>query len=242
MKKAILFLGVVGSIIGCSAQAKDHGVYVGAGYGIVDVPKVDGVSFSDADNGALQLGYRISGNFSIEAQYSKSVKNSSAKSTLEDVDISEVWWESVQALNPGTTLAQAQSWFPYAVADMAMDFEASIETTAIYAVYRSAGNLYFKLKGGYLSEKSTLTASVDSFDLFVAVSNADPIEINAGRGDESFSQLGGDQKERISERESDFSAGIGAGYKFTDNLFSEVEFTRLNDDLDFISINLNFAF
>lgn len=244
MKKGILFLGMVGAMVsgGAIAQQDSSRFYAGAGFGIVAVSDVEGISFSDANNGSIQFGYKISENFAIEAQYSKSTKDASASYTEENLDITELWWTSVKAMNPGMSMSEIQQVFPYSVADVAMSFEASIETTAIYGVYRSGGDLYFKAKAGYLSEKVKLTGMADSIDMYVEVANSDPIEFSADRGDDEFNELGFDAKQSVSEKDSGFSAGLGVGYKFTSHFFSELEYTMVDEDLDFYSVSVNYAF
>ncbi|WP_323814205.1 outer membrane beta-barrel protein [Cellvibrio sp. NN19] len=242
--KRLVSLGVVGALMSCAVAAQEQatGFYVGAGYGVVSVPKVDGIKFSDPNNGFIQLGYQFTKNFSIEGQYSKSTKDASARYTEEGVDFSEAWWQSIVEMNPGATISDAQSWFPFAVADMTMKFDVNVETTAIYGVYRSGGDLYVKAKAGYLSEKSTLTAVAESIDMYIAVANGDPIEFSANSSDEEFDDLAAETKQKASETSSDFSAGLGVGYKFTSHVFSELEYTMLNDDLDFYSLSINWAF
>lgn len=244
MKSLVLSLGVVGALTSSAvvAQEKASGFYVGAGYGVVSVPNVDGIKFSDPNNGFIQLGYQLTENFAIEGQYSKSTKDASASYTEEAVDVSYVWWQSVADMSPGVDLAEVQSWFPYAIADVTMKLDVNVETKAIYGVYRSSGVFYVKAKAGYLSEKSTLTVAAESMDLFVAVANGDPIDVSLSREDEGFNELVSDSKGKISETKSDFSAGLGLGYKFTPHIFSELEYTMLNDDLDFYSFSINWAF
>lgn len=158
------------------------------------------------------------------------------------MDISEAWWNDIVSRNPDTTLADAQSWFPYVEADIGLGLNASIETTAIYGVYRSSEVLYMKAKAGYLREKSTLTVRANSYDLTVYAANSDPFEFSAKRGDANFDDLDFDGSTKVSESESGFSGGVGVGYKFTNNLFSELEYTILNDDLDLYSLSINYQF
>ncbi len=83
-----------------------------------------------------------------------------------------------------------------------------IDTLAVYAVYRSSGNIYFKGKAGILYE------------------------------DVGFSIVG------ISDSGSDegFSAGIGMGWKMGKSNALEVEYTVIEEDIDYISVGYNFRF
>jgi opacity protein-like surface antigen len=219
MKKALFVASLISTAISVNAIAQQDSsrFYAGVGFGKVTVPDAEGINFSDANNGFIQLGYKINENFAIEGQYSKSTKDASASYFVEGMDVSEEWWDSIVSLNPGVTLTDAQSWYPYVEADIGLGFDATIETTAIYGVYRSVGDLYLKAKAGYLREKSTLTIRANSYSLT-------------------------DVSEKATESESGFSGGLGVGYKFTKNLFSELEYTMLNDDLDFYSLSINYQF
>ncbi len=139
-------------------------------------------------------------------------------------------------------MIEIQEMYPYTEADIEFGANANIETTAIYGVYRSSGELYIKVKAGYLREKSTLTLHVNSYDLTIHSVFEEPFKFSAKRGDEYFANLGFGESEKVSASESDFSGGLGMGYKFTKNLFSELEYTMLNDDLDFYSLSINYQF
>lgn len=244
MKKNILFLGVIGAMISCGAVAQQDSsrFYAGAGYGVVSIAEEEGISFSDANNGFIQLGYKITENFAIEGQYSKSTKDASADFPTTDLDVSEIWWETMVELNPGMTMSEAQSYFPYAQAEIDMNIDASIETTAIYGVYRSSGNVYVKAKAGYLKEEATFTSKINSLDFYVVDSNYQETEFSLAKGDEGFEDFSREAQISVSESESGFSAGLGAGYKFNDRFFSELEYTMVSEDLDMYSLSINYAF
>lgn len=243
MKNSFLCVGFASVLLSSTAFAQEVSkFYIGTSYGAVKVPKDDEISFSNADSAAIQFGYKITENFSIEAQHSRSIKNARAKYTESEIDISEAWWYQTQLVNPGTTIADMQQFFPYAIADVTIDINARIQTTALYGVYRSSGDLYFKIKAGYLSEKTKFTLATESADVYVAISGNSPIQFNATPKDASFNNLGLNQTDSTTDNNSDFSAGLGAGYKFTQHLFSELEFTKMNDDLDFYSLSINYAF
>lgn len=244
MKKVLFVCSLMVAAISANtvAQQESPQFYAGVGFGKVTVPDVEGINFSDPNNGFIQFGYEINASFAIEGQYSKSTKDASANYMEEGIDISEVWWNSIVSMNPGTTLSDAQSWWPYVEADVGLGLDVNVETTAIYGAYRSNGDLYVKAKAGYLREKSTLTVRANSYDVTAYISNGDPFEFSAKRGDDNFDALDLDVSEKISESESGFSGGVGVGYKFTNNLFSELEYTMLNDDLDLYSLSINYQF
>lgn len=225
-----------------AAQEDTPKFYVGAGYSVLTLPKDDDAKFSNANNGAIQFGYNLSENFAIEAHYSKSVKAASTKFAVEGLDVSEAWWNTTLPLNPGATMSDVQQWFPYAIADATTDVEAKVETTAIYGIYRTSGDLYVKAKAGYASTKTKATATIKSADLYIANSGNDPITFNVTTKDKLFDDLGLNKSVNVSDTESDFSAGLGVGYKFNRSLFSELEYTKISDDFDFYSITINYAF
>lgn len=248
MKKCFVVLGVVGAMVSAGVNAQEHAskFYVGAGYGVVSVPEVEGVKFSDANNGFIQLGYKFSENFSVEGQYSKSTKDASANTVIEDMDVSEIFWADLEAFDPAWGNGTAQQIFPYAVIDLATKVEANIETSAIYGVYRSSGDLYFKVKAGYLREESTVTLSPSSFDFYAPVGENvtpnEPLTFTAKKGEEFYDLYVQENSVKATESESGFSGGLGVGYKFNSRIFSELEYVMLNDDLDMYSLSINYAF
>lgn len=244
MKKTLLLLGVFGVLASgaVAAQEKTSNFYAGVGFGIVNVEDGDGIKFSDANNAAIQLGYKISESFAIEGQYSKSTKDASTQLTVEDVNITDAWHEMISSYNPGLSMGDIQSLYPFAEVNIDMHVDAEIETTAIYGVYRSSGNLYFKAKAGYLREKATFTASVNALDFYVVTSFDAPMEFTLTKNDEALKDFGDQTPGSASESDSGFSGGLGLGYKFSNRFFSELEYTMLNDDLDFYSLSVNYAF
>ncbi|MDP5211158.1 porin family protein [Microbulbifer sp. 2205BS26-8] len=79
----------------------------------------------------------------------------------------------------------------------------SISTQALYATYRTQGDIYFKGRLGYLHEKV-----------------------------KAFREVSDDG----------FSAGIGAGFKLTENLSFEAEYTLVEQDVDYWSGSLVYHF
>lgn len=245
MNKRVFGLGVMGAmlLLPATALAQSSNFYAGAGYGVVTVPKVDGIKFSDANNGFIQLGYRLTENFSIEGQYSRSAKEAKASLVAEGIDVSEIWWQELVDLDPAWGNGSAQATFPYAFIDLAVNANVDIETTAIYGAYRSSGDLYVKVKAGYLRESSTMTLTPLSFDFYAAVYEPNmPVEFSSQKGDGYFETYVGEASAKLSESESGFSGGLGVGYKFSEHFFSELEYTMMNDDLDYYSLSINYMF
>jgi len=81
--------------------------------------------------------------------------------------------------------------------------------------------------------------SIDTYALYAA-----------GRwGDKAYFKVkGGFLNEKIksdygfAESDSGFSAGIGGGYRFSDKASLELEYTKIETDVDFISLGFNYAF
>jgi opacity protein-like surface antigen len=244
MKRSFLFAALIATSISLTAQAQEDKTkfYVGAGFGILKIKDDENLKFSDADNGAIQFGYKINQNFAIEAQYSSSTKGASTTQSLENFDFSQTWWSETIKLNPGMTLSDAKNFFPYAIADITLNMEAKVETSALYGVYRSSGDFYVKVKAGYLHEKVKLEGSAQEVDIFVAVQNGQPIQVHDTKGTQTFTNLGFDKKFKASETDSGFSGGLGAGYKFSEHLFAELEYTRIEADLNYLSASINYAF
>ena len=248
MKKGFLCLGIAGWMMSGIVSADDHtsDLYVGAGYGVipgVEPEQEDYIELSDANNGFIQLGYKISENFSIEGQYSKSTKEASENVFFGDMRVNRISWDEIIQMNPAWNAAMAQSAYPYAFMDLALTFDVNVETTAIYGVYRSSGDLFFKVKAGYLREKSTLKIKPKSFDLYAYDERHNKIAMaSVAKGEKYFDAFAGRMDQKFSESESAFSAGLGAGYQFTARLFSELEYTMLNDDLNFYSLSINYSF
>lgn len=84
----------------------------------------------------------------------------------------------------------------------------SLNTSAVYAAYRSNGNLYFKGKIGYLHEK--VNGSIAGTSL-------------------SGSDSGG-------------SYGLGVGWRPGDKLTLELEYTRVEKDVSFVGLGVNFGY
>ncbi len=225
-----------------AAELQGSGIYLGLGYGIVNVPKEDGLKIDNANNANIQFGYGFANGFAVEAQYSSSTKKASASISEENIDISSDVWLALMDSNPGMTLDEAASIIPMANADVTVGLDLDVETLALYGAYRSSGDLYVKAKAGLVSVKSTGHIGVDQYTVrFVDIVN-NSYEYTVGHGDQGFDENLGGINEKISETKTDFSVGLGAGYRFTPAISAELEFTRLNKDYDYYSLGVNYNF
>lgn len=238
---AFLSMLLVSTAATTLAQEK-KGFYVGAGYGVIAVPDVEGVKFSDANNAYIQVGYSFSENFAIEGQYSDSTKDASARLLIENIDTTYETWAMLMEYNPELTLEQVASAFPATYADIGFDFTASIETTALYGVYRTSGDFYLKAKAGAISVDASLTATPDYYAFTWIDGGGNLFEGSVTDKDEGFGEVAREWRSTQSERETEFSAGLGAGYKFGNSFFAELEYTRVDSDLDYYSLGINYLF
>lgn len=83
-----------------------------------------------------------------------------------------------------------------------------IRTVAVYLAYRSAGDLYFKGKAGYLDEKVTASGFGTT----------------------------------ISGSDSGLSVGVGGGWKMGKQAALELEFTIIEEDVNYLSLGVIFSF
>ena len=83
-----------------------------------------------------------------------------------------------------------------------------VVTVAMYGVYRSAGDVYFKGKIGVLNEDATISVAGNS----------------------------------VSESDSGTSFGIGGGFRVGQSGSLEVEYTIIEEDIDFLSIGYSCNF
>lgn len=94
------------------------------------------------------------------------------------------------------------------VSFLGMRGEWDLDTIALYGVFRSPGQIYFKGKIGILYEDASVTIS--------------------GTG--------------ASGDDTGLSAGIGAGWMVWDRGSLELEYTIIEEDVDFLSLSYNFYF
>jgi hypothetical protein len=145
------------------AEEAANTFYVGAGFNKTDLgsntdPHTPS-PITNPKNYVLDAGYNFTSNYAIEAQYSDSYEKA-----------------SIQYRAGNFTITPPISYIA--------TVESSLQTSAIYGVYRSSSNLFLKAKIGFMNTKFTLTND----DLLHPTSD-------------SYSK-------------SNWAAGLGAGYKF----------------------------
>ncbi|MHB8473585.1 MAG: outer membrane beta-barrel protein [Gammaproteobacteria bacterium] len=84
----------------------------------------------------------------------------------------------------------------------------SVDTFALYGVYRFGGDLYGKVKVGYLNDRGTASGPGGTF----------------------------------SGTDKGASAGVGGGWKLAPQMAIEAEYTRIESDVDFLSVGFNYLF
>ncbi len=90
--------------------------------------------------------------------------------------------------------------------------EWDINTFAVYGVYRSSGNIYFKGKVGFLNEDVSI--NVNAFGTPISAAGSD----------------------------SSASLGVGVGWRIPDSNSLELEYTIVEEDIDFLSLGYNYHF
>lgn len=227
---------VVGSLAVNASAAETTGFYAGVGYGVVKLPSEDGDSFSNPKNGSFDFGYSFSESWAVEGHVSSSLTDGTAHiSTSEDATF-EMRNELMTTQN--YTYAQAQQAVQSASIDMALNANASVDTYGLYGVYRTPGAFYAKVKAGVLAVKTSVSVKFSSASVTIVDGNNQTTMMTA-------SQLGlnmGDFNTSESETKTEFSAGVGAGYKFTNNMSAELEYVRLSSDLDYYGLSVKYAF
>lgn len=208
------------------------GFYLGAGYGSVTVPDAEEFEFSDADNGLLQLGYKITENFSVEVQYSSSVNDASASFDMEGDITAAVKAELRDQGYSNAVINDLRS----VTVDTRNTIDFAVDTLALFGAYRTSGDLYAKFKAGVVTTEITPSASTSGTMTISSFSTGTKTEnINNSDFQDGFDGA------VDSEQETEFSAGVGVGYNFTQSLNLELEYVSLSDDVDLYSLSVNFA-
>lgn len=83
-----------------------------------------------------------------------------------------------------------------------------VDTFALYGAYRFGGDLYGKVKIGYLNERASASGPGGTF----------------------------------SGTDNGASIGLGAGWKLAPQMAIEAEYTRIESDVDFLSVGFNYLF
>ena len=97
------------------------------------------------------------------------------------------------------------------------DYEVEIESIAIYAAFRSQGELYFKGRFGYIKNKYTTT-----------ISNLEILGETINTSD--------------SDTEDGLSFGFGLGYFIGQSSSLDFEYTQLDHDVEFMSLGFSHHF
>ncbi len=164
--------------------------YVGAGFNKIELANEtnpDG-PFTSSKNYLLNAGYNFTSNYAVEVQYSDSYDKGSVNYKVGNFTTS-----------PPTTYQ--------------LTAESSLQTSAIYGVYRSSNNLFLKAKAGYINTKMTLTNNHPTYPF------------------------------NFSDSKSDWAAGLGAGYKFGRSSIELEYTTTADDiNIDFTTLIYNYTF
>ena len=103
--------------------------------------------------------------------------------------------------------------------------DTSIETTALYAVYRSNNPVYYLLKAGIGHEKVELDVQY------------------CGMVSGTYACINGknwDVEESVSD--SGLTLGLGGGWKLSKQLVLEAELTLIEKDVNYITLEINYYF
>ena len=152
---------------------------------------------------ASEPGFYLGGSFgtaSIDAEY---FEDPSVAGLTIGYDFGNNWSMEFQTLSGEADLDFSSS---------TLSGEHTLDTTALYGVWRSEGDLYFKGKVGFLKE--TIDTTVSSGSLSSSSSTDD----------------------------SGLSYGIGAGYRITDNVIVEAEYTIIEADVSALTLGLAYKF
>lgn len=232
---SVVLASVVGTFSAGAFAQESSGFYMGAGFGLVKLPSDDDFNFSNPKNGSIDFGYSFSENWAIEAQVSQTV----AEGTFSVSDTQDITAEMRAAfMSEGFTSAQAIAAVKSATLGMTVNLDASVDSYGVFGVYRSSGQLYFKAKAGFVSVKTTIDGGASKASVNLVNSSNQSTNLSA---DELGLDLS-DYDQSMSDTETKFSGGIGGGYKFSEKLAAELEYTQLTSDLDSYSVSIKYSF
>lgn len=197
------------------------------------------------NSGNIQLGYQINNQFSIEGQFAASMQSKPAlnismtqdiTAQLKNVLTNEGAFTSPQIADINSVTMKAKSWV-----------DVSLASNAIFAVYKTSGTYYAKVKGGPASTHITgklknnvvwvkdlaPTTSTGIRDYLKA---AEPVSTA------SFSETLASSDTNYSERETRFAFGVGAGYRVNQQVALELEAVKLSSDLVSLGLSANYYF
>ncbi len=221
------------------------GFYVGVGGGSLSVraDNEDQADLPTTSNVHLQGGYSFSDNFSIEAQYVSSVKKADYVSVNQSFDLTSLVKQSLSSLYTSSQLADITS---VKVNGSAVS-QVSFQTASIFAAYRTSGNLYAKVKAGVSSTQMKLeSVGKTSWDTGFSTTASAVIKSSV-QGfqkdfDQGFQQSFNASAPNTTERDTNFGVGIGGGYKFSEKISAELEYTKFTEDVAYSSLSVNYSF
>lgn len=205
MKKLALAVCLAG--ISSLAIAQGQSVDRSGWYASGGLAKVSGSDEApEPTNYILSVGFNFTNSFGVEVQYSDSISDDS-------VNLDYSITESVDGVG---------------IVDYYFDnSDVSLNTAAIFGTYTFGGNLYGKVKAGFMKAE------------YVSEVNFD-FDIRSGQ----FAGETGSSSVEIEESESGWAAGIGGGYQFNANSAIELEYLTTADkiDVDFIALSYKYSF
>lgn len=249
MRKLLIIMSVCGSIFATSAElaladTEISSIYLGLGYGKVSVGDGE-IQYEDTDaalSGSLTLGYHLNSSFAVEAQYLSTVKDAKGTYWLEDMDFALPFWSELASNTPGVTLSDAQNMYPAVNADINVEITGIFDAFALYGAYRSQGDLYIKAKLGIVNARTEVTAAPTSIALRLQDYTGALTPVNLQKGDEGFAGITQNATIIKKETTTDLSGGLGVGYKLSERLALELEYTRLTDNIDIGSLSFQYRF
>jgi opacity protein-like surface antigen len=250
MSKLVLPTLLALAMASMTAQAdteNSNGFYVGGGLSALKL-KSDDDEIKDLNfkNGIIQIGYQFSENLFIEGQYTSSLQSKSAIELNQEFDFTPFAIDDLQNLGTlsNTQIADLNS----VKVNINASAKVSVDTAAIYAVYKTSGDLYAKIKGGPVSIRTQAKPQAKTTWNANLAANASPIikeYLKAAESDfnesfyKSFNESAGGKQ---SERDSKFAIGVGAGYKIRRNISIELEYVQMGEDVATTSLTANYYF
>lgn len=226
-------------------ERQGSGFYVGIGGGVFSVraDNDDEEDFPTINNVHLQGGYKFSENFSIEGQYSVSAEKTNLISINQTYNLTNSVKQSLSDSFSAGQLADLNSVSVTAFGKA----QVSFETMSIYAAYRTTGDLYAKVKIGAASTQAKLesigrTSWDTSYASTASASLKSSVQALQQDFDKGFQQGFSSSTSDESERDTNFSVGVGGGYKLSEHLAAELEYTKLTEDIAYASLSINYSF
>ena len=108
----------------------------------------------------------------------------------------------------------------FEVENSSTEGQLDIQTMALYFVFRTPGNVYFKAKAGVLHEK--IDGSGGNCNYYYSYSSCSSAS--------------------LSEKDTGLSAGVGIGFMLGKSVSLEAEYTIIEEDVGYASAGLNIHF